>query len=243
MAPCLLLQVTPKKRSREAEKSIELFIPNDVRAKRTQNTPHGILLLGSTSGLLNSKLWDISLQKLIEIVQKTSHTPSKEIALFTDNLEIHRQPASIQNPLEKGLYQFYFPPNCSHWIQPLDNLLFAALQKKTRKLCEERFVNEFFWKFRRGCLQKLVMECCLDAIEEIFTARLIRKSFANVGLSPWSDDVIIERAVQSVAIILGPIPPERPSPKQATTQMIHTCKETFQKMHQACQDGELARKG
>jgi len=41
-----------------------------------------ILVLGSSSGLLTSALWDIAIQAFIDVVRKCSSTPSKEILLL-----------------------------------------------------------------------------------------------------------------------------------------------------------------
>ena len=122
---CLKIPMT---KSTDVEKKLEIFVPLEERQCRSTNSTHGILIFGDSTGLLNSMLWDRSVKKLIEIMKNSSLTPQKEIALFTDNLGIHRQLQSIKEALEQGLYQLYFPPNCSHWIQPLDNLIFTILQ-------------------------------------------------------------------------------------------------------------------
>ena len=127
----------PTTKSTDAEKKFEIFVSLEERHRRLTNSAHGILIFGNSTGLLNSTLWDRSVKKLIEIVKNSSSTPQKEIALFTDNLGIHCQVQSIKEALEQGLYQLYFPPNCSHWIQPLDNLIFTILQLMIRKICQE----------------------------------------------------------------------------------------------------------
>ena len=149
----------PKKKD---DRPFTIYVPADTKSKRSENSPLGYLVFGTSSGLLNADLWDCAINKLIEIIHVCSATPDKEIILVTDNLGIHQQVASIKAALEKGLYQIFFPPNCSHWIQPLDHLLFAALQQAVRKLCSVKFVDASFWGNRKDDLQKLVLEACLE---------------------------------------------------------------------------------
>jgi hypothetical protein len=112
----------------ENKEMLNIWIPAEQKQKRSENSPLSTLLLGSSSGLLNSYLWDIAVKRLIEIVCNCSSTPTKEIILLTDNLGIHRQPSSICDALLHDLYQIYFPLNCLHFIQPLDNILFGGLK-------------------------------------------------------------------------------------------------------------------
>ena len=46
----------------------QLIVPMEEKERCSLNSPLEILILGSTSGLLNSTLWDIALMKFIEIV-------------------------------------------------------------------------------------------------------------------------------------------------------------------------------
>jgi hypothetical protein len=101
---CLKL---PKSTAREGD--LHLQIPVQDHEKRSENSPLSILIVGSSSGLLSSRLWDIVIQSFIDVVCKCSCTPSKEIVLLTDNLGIHQQPKSILKALERDCYQIYFP--------------------------------------------------------------------------------------------------------------------------------------
>ncbi len=62
----------------------------------------------------------------------------------------HRQHQSIAKAMRYGVYQLYFHPNCSHWIQPLDDLLFASLQMTIRTLCQKS-QNLLCWHSDGGC--------------------------------------------------------------------------------------------
>jgi hypothetical protein len=175
-------------------KDIEVFIPTEERHCQLFNTPHDMLVIGSTSGLMNSHLWEQAVNTLIDIICKTSLTPSQDILLVTDNLGCHRQPAAIKQAMEKGLFQLYFPPNCSHWIQPLDNLLFAGVQMIIRRITEDTFECLLFWQHHKVNLTELIMEATMEAVAQMFTPERIRKAWANVGLLPFDEVKILAHA-------------------------------------------------
>jgi hypothetical protein len=71
---CVLSEIPPRKASSQ-DKLIELYIPLEERQKRSTNSVHGILIFGNSTGLLNSCLWDKSLEKLSQIIKASSATP------------------------------------------------------------------------------------------------------------------------------------------------------------------------
>ena len=111
---------------RKDDTPLSVYIPKEEKGWRSQNSPLGTLILGSSSGLLDSKLWEIALLKFIEIVRTCSLYPACKIVLILDNLGIHRQPCTIEKALKDSCYLVYLPPNTSHFTQPLDIILFSA---------------------------------------------------------------------------------------------------------------------
>ena len=183
-------------RSNEKEGKLEIYIPLQGREKQSENSPFSILLLGSTSGLLNSSLWDISIQYFIKIIREISNFPQKEIVLLTDNLGIHCQPSSVANALKKGCYQIYFPPNSSHFIQPLDNLLFANLKQSVYHLCGLCHSQSMFWTGVAPSAQELVVDAVMECLPSVFSVRNILKSWENVGVSPL-DEIKLRRHMKT----------------------------------------------
>jgi hypothetical protein len=220
------LKIPPRKASSQ-DKLIELYIPLEERQRRSTNSAHGILIFGNSTGLLNSCLWDKSLEKLSQIIKASSATPLKEVALFTDNLSIHRQHQSIAKAMRNGVYQLYFPPNCSHWIQPLDDLLFASLQMTIRALCQQRFTEDGFWAHKKSSLKELVLEACMESVEKNFTQKKIQKSFQNVGLHPFDEALIIQRAWENVGTQMEAVQDVCPSVEKASSNLVNECKDIF----------------
>jgi len=156
------------------------------------------LILGSATGLLSSSLWDICINELNEVVCNCSNTPAKEIVLLTDNLGIHCQPESISDALNHDLYQIYFPPNCSHFVQPLDNILFAGLKRKIYKISSSLLCEALFWEKDTVNLQELILTAVLESFPTIFSTRNIQKAWDNVGVYPFDSEKLLKRASQNV---------------------------------------------
>ncbi len=190
---CLKL---PKSTTRDGD--LNLYIPVSNRKKRSDNSPMSILVLGSSSGLLTSALWDVAIQAFIDVVRKCSSTPLKEIVLLTDNLGIHRQPDSIKKALERDCYQIYFPPNCSHFIQPLDDILFANLKRQIYSISSSILLQHLFWDITAPNLQEIVIDAVMELFPIVFTSRNIKRAWDHVGVDPLQPEKILERCHQNL---------------------------------------------
>jgi hypothetical protein len=140
-------------------------------------------------------------KQFIEIVRNSSSTPSKEILLLTDNLGIHRQPESICKALNRDCYQIYFPPNCSHFIQPLDNLLFANLKRQVYRISAGILNESLLWDEKTPSLQEIVIDAVQESFPSVFSVRNIVKSWDNVGVHPLQPQKIRQRCEKNVGKI------------------------------------------
>ncbi len=218
---CLKL---PKSTPREGD--LHLQIPVQDHEKRSENSPLSILIVGSSSGLLSSHLWDIAIQSFIDVVRKCSCTPSKEIVLLTDNLGIHRQPKSILKALERDCYQIYFPPNCSHFIQPLDDLLFANLKRQVYSISSSILQQHLFWENVMPNLQETVFEAVMESFPIVFTVRNIKKAWDHVGVHPLQPEKIMSHCREN----LGKIEKEEAVTKKY--EIAFEAKEAFKALHE-----------
>ena len=221
----------PKTRSESAESSFSMYVPIDPPARRSDNTPLEMMICGTSSGFLNSYWWDQAVQKFVETVRRCSLTPQREIILVTDNLGIHRQPKSIANALANGCYQIYFPPNCSHWIQPLDDLLFAGLKAKMRKFCSQTFDATLYWERRKLDLRMLILEAVMDAFPIIFSKENIRSAWGNVGVVPFRTDIMIMRAQQNVGILEAESEKEDTDISNVDDEIVAKAKDIFTQLN------------
>jgi len=218
---CLKL---PKSTTKDGD--LHLQIPVQDHEKRSENSPLSILVVGSSSGLLTSGLWDIAIQSFIDVVRKCSHTPSKEIVLLTDNLGIHQQPKSVLKALERDCYQLYFPPNCSHFIQPLDDLLFANLKRQVYSISSSILQQHLFWENRMPNLQETVFEAVMESFPIVFTVRNIKKAWDHVGVHPLQPEKIMSHCREN----LGKIEEEEALTKKYA--IAFEAKEAFKALHE-----------
>jgi hypothetical protein len=155
--------------SAATEGDLHLQNPVQDHEKMSENSPLSILAVESSSGLLHRCLWDITIQSFIDVVQKCSRTASQEIVLLTDNLGIHRQPKSILKALERDYYQIYYPPSCSHFIRPLDELLLASLKHQVDSISSSILQQHLFWENVMPNLQETVFEAVMEPFPIVFT--------------------------------------------------------------------------
>ena len=124
----------------------------------------------------------------------------------------------------------YFPPNCSQWIQPLDNLLFAILQLTIRKLCQERFDDITFWENGTVQLRELILDATMESIESTFTPHIICKSFDNVGLFPFSPEKIATLAQRNVGTPHHVGRSKCHVARESPPDMVRMCRNAFVKL-------------
>lgn len=223
-------------KSSESRDELNVWIPSEQYQKRSDNSPLATLLLGSSSGLLNSYLWDIAVKRLIEVVRNCSITPSKEIILLTDNLGIHRQPSSICDALCHDLYQIYFPPNCSHFIQPLDNILFAGLKRKMYKISASILSQSMLWEGEAPNLQKLVLTSVAESFPSIFSIRNIKKAWVNVGVHPFNPELMRHHAELNVGKV------RKETSVKEKKDLADEAQKVFESLHQEYQASSNSRK-
>ena len=213
---------------RKDDSPFEVFVPSDSKEMRSLNSPLGVLILGSPSGLLNSALWDVALTKFIEIVRGSSKTPSREIVLISDNLGIHHQPESIKKALKRDCFQLFLPPNTSHFTQPLDNILFAGLKQRISKLSVEHFDASLFWSVRNREVREIVLEATLEAFPQIFTVSNIKEAWKNVGIAPFD-----KKHLQSYACVNLGRDKQNSGLISVHDDVVKVSKRVFKQMHAA----------
>ncbi len=71
------------------------------------------------------------------------------------------------------------PSNTSHFLQPLDHLVFATFKKLIAK---ETYAAVVYAVFAGQDLDTLLFGLVLDIEQDAFTPRIIRAAFRNTGL-------------------------------------------------------------
>ena len=129
----------------------------------------------------------------------TTLYPGLNCLLLCDNLEAHRDAEGLRHATSHGAHVFFLPPNTSHFLQPLDDKVFAIY-----KTCLRKFGNKLNMKFGK-MRQKLaghassVITAATPMAEHIaFSDKHIQEAFKNTGIYPWNPELILTQARKNV---------------------------------------------
>lgn len=115
--------------------------------------------------------------------------PKTEPVLLCDNLGVHRTLPTLLTYREMGVHTVFFPANCSHFLQPCDDVIFA-LFKKT--LIHRYYARIFTLEHDDKQVGQLLVEIALQ-IKDCITPDVVKASFRNTGIVPFQRDIIISR--------------------------------------------------
>lgn len=120
--------------------------------------------------------------------------------LIGDNLEIHRQDGVIKTAKQKGVHMFFLPPNTTHFLQPLDDLVFAVYKNQLRDFAGKlnRALSSSTSKLSREA-SSIVSIAANFAEESAFQPSVVRKSWEHT-LLPFDSQKIIENARLNIGL-------------------------------------------
>jgi hypothetical protein len=84
-----------------------------------------------------------------------------------------------------------FTPNTSHFLQPLDDLLFSTFKTTLKKTQEELDGSFAFFQLK---MSNSLCCCISTSFKKAFSPRAIRSAFANVGIWSYSHETILANA-------------------------------------------------
>ena len=144
------------------------------------------------TGYITEKQFQLGLAKFAKVMRERCY--DKQIILLADNLRSHRTLTTLQMAQYYNITFQMFTPNASHFLQPLDNILFAVFKMALKKTQEELDAS-------LGLLNLKISNslCCsiATAFRKAFTPHTIRQAFANVGVWPYSHETIMENACKA----------------------------------------------
>jgi hypothetical protein len=109
--------------------------------------------------------------------------------IFVDNLGIHRNLEVVRRFYSKNYHFVFLPPNSTHFMAPLDDVLFANLRKFLNK--EMIVGTRSSWSETLSNRLKASVGKC---IKKSFTPTLIKAAFLHTGIEPWAPEVQKSRA-------------------------------------------------
>lgn len=151
----------------------------------------------SPTGYISEEQFQRSLQLFAEIMTSFSQhevsagTSPSPLLLLADNLKIHRTKETLLKAEQLKIHLQMLSPNASHFLQPLDDVLFASF-----KACLKSQYNILDPSLSiLGFAHPSALASCVPyAFQEAFTPKMIRLAWENVGLWPYSHEKILLNA-------------------------------------------------
>lgn len=131
------------------------------------------------------------------------NTTGKPIILLLDGHQSHVSDAMKQLAFENNIFLFCLPPKTTHKLQPLDALIFAAIQAAWSKLCEERAIEN------RIITLDTAFEAYMEARKDGMKEATIVKSWEKTGHWPINPNIFTdEDYAPSIAYSTNRLAPE-----------------------------------
>jgi hypothetical protein len=129
--------------------------------------------------------------KLAEIL-KPIRRGDPALILF-DRHSAHLKTEAILKLVENDIEPVFVPPHMTHILQPLDNVPFAVFKKKLAAE-KTKFVASAI--FNRQMPTDVLQQTVVKAFTESFNEKVISRAWSDTGLSPFDENLIIQRAKQ-----------------------------------------------
>jgi DDE superfamily endonuclease len=160
----------------------------------------------------NCELWIKDVFIPFAIARRLDH--SKPIVLIMDGHDTHEQPTvkrAIYEVLDNEdieIILFCFPSKTTHRCQPLDVLVFSAIERRWQAICSDYLkkgipINRFS-----------VIQAYINGTRDVLTKSLITKAFAKTGIYPvnraifTAEDFAPSRASSTIAYVPDSFPVE-----------------------------------
>jgi hypothetical protein len=102
--------------------------------------------------------------------------------VLADQLGCHKEPQIVKKLAEKDVYTVLFPPNTSHFIQPLDGHVFRTLKRFFTLALDQHLLDAAVEGDDPG---SAVFYALFDAALEAFKPEIIQASFSSRGIWPF----------------------------------------------------------
>jgi hypothetical protein len=134
----------------------------------------------SATGYSNKVLHAAVMEKFGKI-WRTAH-PTMYCYLFGDQLAAHKTVTTVRNTLENNVMCWLLPANTSHFLQPLDDTVFANFKRILTSLVEKVRLKQDASPLQ---IKMSLYQCAYAAERHAFTPRIIQRAFLNTGIFPF----------------------------------------------------------
>lgn len=157
----------------------------------TRANPSDTVYLQNATGMLNRE----AMGSIITHFSKWRRAfTSKDCVVLLDNAKCHLSEVAITEAWKNGVHFVFFPANCTHFLQPLDNMVFGTLKKTLHNevaLRAEEIANKTLTTDEAYLLAQ-------EAANGVaFTKTIIEGAFKATGVWPFQRDLVIQRAQEN----------------------------------------------
>ena len=121
--------------------------------------------------------------------------PTDYCCLFGDQLAAHKCPQTVEKCLEQRVMSWLLPANTSHFLQPLDNKIFAHFKQKLQT-CDKKLTVGHTLSFNE--LSVALYHAGYEAEQSAFTEKVIKWAFENTGLWPFNPKQMLELTAKNM---------------------------------------------
>ena len=142
----------------------------------------------NASGNVSGEEWR-EIMRLIRELKKVRQ-PLTDILVFFDQYPAHLDSDEALKLLEDGIHAYPLPRNTTHFMQPLDDLVFANFQRERKRLVDKAREKNARYGRRSA---RFVLNTAYQAEGTALTVDIIKKAFERVGLERFNRGLIESR--------------------------------------------------
>jgi hypothetical protein len=168
----------------------------DAGRLRGHTRGHGqIRFAFNETGRMNGSLWANVVKCLCEVLEREA--PGVTNLLLCDNVSCHHDLGALEYGHQHNLEFLFLPPNSTHFMQPLDDTLYASFKNVIAQEFNTAQVTAHLQKGGTNA-KSVVLQVVHYAFTKAFTPANVKKSWANTGLYPFDKALILKRALANV---------------------------------------------
>ena len=144
----------------------------------------------SPTGYFNQMLFANVMERFCERWQ--AQHPGLNAVLIGDNCGIHKCIDVMEKCLQQLVYMMFFPPNTSHFLQPLDDTIFASLKNSLHSKIKDISWEAAVFGSASG---DLLYGAMFDAIRDtLMKPEVLKGAWERTGLVPYNRQKILSGA-------------------------------------------------
>ena len=158
-----------------------IFKGSKVENEARDATPSDWMICHSKSGYIHTKLFAEIGEKLVEFIKEKKLDKNGKHLLLLDSHSSHLFNLHFMHFMQgHGVEVLCFPPHCTHLMQSLDNVPFAALKKNY----QQEILDYNFRNSRRKISKVDFFRVLVPAFTRSMTAKNIQSGWEHTGMYP-----------------------------------------------------------